>query len=163
MSKNGESPNVVGANVSDLAVADLKIGEGALVTTIKPVFLLFTASFWLGIFPTILSFLDFLFALSQSETGGPVATAIASILSAFGMDITGEGIGAFMQKMYPLYFALFMWQRGDLSGMLGRPYTLDKTKADTVIRAVENGKTAFEVGKEMGAKLKDGFGLKVRR
>ena len=145
--------DIQNANVNDLTVAD--VPGKTIVTTIKPVFFLFTASFWLGLAPGIAAALEFVFTYFAGPDGGPVAASLATVLSVFGADVTGEQISELIQKLSPLYLFLFAWQRGTFSGKLPRPYTADKGKADTVIRAVENGKTAFETGKEIGKLAKD--------
>lgn len=54
------------------------------MTQPKPIFILFTRSFWLGLLPAALAVLDVLSALAGGETAGAVATIIAQV---FGVDV----------------------------------------------------------------------------
>ena len=125
-----------------------------MTRTIIPVFFAKTRSFWLGIVPGALTAVDVAFQVLGSADGGPVADALAMVLSAFGADVTGEAIATTMQRLAPLYLLIFAQQRGTFSGKLPRPYTADPKVERAVVEAVENGKSAFEAGKRLGKALK---------
>lgn len=119
-------------------------------TTIAPITFWKTRSFWFGWFPALLTLLDSAFQLIDTAAAVPVANALAMILSLFGADISGEDIAVFMKTIAPLYALIVAQQRGGLS----RPYTMDPTKEQQVAKAVEDGKSAFEAGKQIGAAIK---------
>lgn len=121
--------------------------------TIAPIFIAKTRSFWLGIVPTALTTLDLAFAQLAGEGSEPLANALAGAADLLGFGWTGEEIAGFMRTLYPLYLLIFAQQRGTFSGALPRPYTIDPAKEKAVVQAVENGKTAFEVGKRLGESL----------
>lgn len=124
------------------------------ITTIAPIAFWKTPSFWAGIVPTALTTLDLAFQALAGENGAPVAGAVASIAALVGLDWTAEQIAGFMQTLYPLYLLVFAQQRGTFSGAIPRPYTADASKEQIVVRAIENGKTAFEAGKAIGKAIK---------
>lgn len=124
------------------------------IKTIVPVFFAKTRSFWFGIVPTVLTTVDLAFAHLTSEGSEPVANAIAAALTLIGPEWTGEQIASFMRTLYPLYLLIFAQQRGTFNGALPRPYTIDPAKEKLVVEAVKNGKSAFEMGKAIGAAIK---------
>lgn len=91
-----------------------------------------TRSFWLGLFPGAVSALDLAFLYLAGENSGPIAAALAELFRLFGSDLTGGQITDFMQKMYPLYMAIFAQQRGLFSGKIARPYAMSAKKEDVV-------------------------------
>lgn len=94
-----------------------------------PIFFAWTRSFWLGIFPAVLTGIDLLLALmADSATAGPVAMVLSVLLSVpaalpgFGwLAATPEQVGAFMQAMAPIYALIVGQQRSGAA----RPYTID--------------------------------------
>ena len=82
-----------------------------------PIFILWTRSFWFGIFPILGILFDVAISLfSDPTTGPPVAGLIAMIL---GLD--AAAVESAMLKLSPLFALLIAQQRaGD-----ARPYTLD--------------------------------------
>lgn len=94
-----------------------------------PIFFAWTRSFWLGIFPALLTALDLLLVLmADSATSGPVAKVLSILLSVPaavpGFDwlaATPEQIGAFMQALAPIYALIVGHQRAGAA----RPYTID--------------------------------------
>lgn len=117
--------------------------------TIAPIFLLKTRSFWLGIFPILLTAGDMLFSTATAGDGGPLVAMIAQITGYATADVQ-----ATVLKLTPLWTLIFAQQRGTFSGAIPRPYTLDPKKEKVIVDAVENGKSAFEAGKAIGAALK---------
>ena len=125
-----------------------------MIKTISPIFFAKTRSFWLAIFPGILTIIDVMFQSIGTGTGSePIADAIALLLNAGGIDWTGAQIASYMQKLSPLYILIFAQQRGTFSGAIPRPYTIDLTKENAVTQAIEDGKSAFEAGKALGRSL----------
>lgn len=119
------------------------------VKTIAPIFILKTRSFWLGIFPLLLTALDILFSGVTSGTGGPIVDIIALVFGYSAADVQ-----ALLLKLAPVWGLIIAQQRGGWTSGIPRPYTLDPKKEEEVITAVENGKTAFEAGKQLGESLK---------
>ena len=123
--------------------------DTSTVRTIAPVTLWKTKSFWLGIVPLIITAIDTLLSFLGSDTGGPVVALLSSI---FGFE--AADLQSFLIKITPVWGMIIAWQRGGFGGGIPRPYTLDPKKEKEVIAAIEEGKTAFEKGKEIGAGLK---------
>lgn len=123
-----------------------------MTTTIAPIFIAKTRSFWLGIVPAVLTLIDVAFQALTAEGSEPVANAMAMILSAVGFDVTGDQIAGFMRALAPLYALIVAQQRAGVS----RPYTVDPAKEREVIRTIEDGKSAFKAGKAFGERLKRG-------
>lgn len=124
------------------------------VKTIAPIVFWKTKSFWAGIMPTALTTVDLVFNRLGGEGSEPIANALAAVLNIVGLDWTGEQIASFMRTLYPLYLLIFAQQRGTFSGKIPRPYTADATKEATVEMAIQNGKSAFEMGKTIGKSLR---------
>lgn len=72
------------------------------------------------------------------------------ILSVFGADVTGDDIALFMKTIAPVYALIVAHQRSGLT----RPYTASLSKEQEIVRVIEDGNTAFEVGKAFGDRLK---------
>lgn len=123
------------------------------IKTIAPIAFWNTKSFWGGIVPTVLTTVDMIISQLSSEGSEPVANALASVLNTIGFEVTGEQIAGFMRTLYPLYLLIFAQQRGTFSGAIPRPYTVDQAKETAVVQAVENGKSAFEMGKAIGKSI----------
>ncbi len=121
-----------------------------MTKTIAPIFIAKTRSFWLGIVPASLTLIDVAFQALTAEGSEPVANALALILSAFGADLTGEQIAGVMRALAPLYALIVAQQRSGLA----RPYTASLGVEKAVVAAVEDGKSAFEAGKAIGASIK---------
>lgn len=124
------------------------------IKNIVPVFIGKTRSFWLGIVPTVLTTMDLAFAHLTGDGSAPVANALSAAVDLVGIQVTGDQIADFMQTLYPLYLLIFAQQRGTFSGKIPQPYTIDPEKERTVIKVVEDGKSAFEAGKAFGEALK---------
>ena len=94
----------------------------------EPIFFAWTRSFWLGIFPALLTAADVTFNLfSSSETSIPVAGVLAAFIgvfsSIFGLEwsITAEAVHQFMTNLAPIYAMIVGYQRMHAA----RPYTID--------------------------------------
>lgn len=94
----------------------------------EPIFFAWTKSFWLGLFPAILTIVDVSFQLfSSAETSMPVAAVIAAFLGVFsnlfnvGWAVTAEMVHAFMTNLAPIYAMIVGYQRMHAA----RPYTID--------------------------------------
>lgn len=119
------------------------------IKTIAPVFIGWTRSFWLGIVPAGLTLFDVLMAAFTQPGNEPVAAFLSSVLG----QITGwtpDQIHDAMKAAAPIYALIVAQQRAGLT----RPYTLDPAKEKAVVQAVEDGKSAFELGKQVGEALK---------
>lgn len=94
-----------------------------------PIFFAWTRSFWLGIFPAILTGIDLLLMMmADSATAGPVAMVLSVLLSVPAavpglgwLAATPEQVAAFMQTMAPIYALIVGHQRRGAA----RPYTID--------------------------------------
>lgn len=94
-----------------------------------PIFFAWTRSFWLGIFPALLTGIDLLLVLTaDSATAGPVAAVLSALLAVPAalpglgwLAATPDQVGAFMQAMAPIYALIVGQQRSGAA----RPYTLD--------------------------------------
>lgn len=94
-----------------------------------PIFFAWTRSFWLGIFPALLTGMDLLLIMSSdAATAGPVAQVLSILLSILAsapgfawLAATPEQVGAFMQALAPIYAIIVGHQRAGAA----RPYTLD--------------------------------------
>lgn len=95
----------------------------------NPIFFAWTRSFWLGIFPALLTAIDLLLVLmADNATAGPVAAVLSILLTVPAavpglgwLAATPEQIGAFMQALAPLYAIIVGYQRRGAA----RPYTID--------------------------------------
>lgn len=94
-----------------------------------PIFFAWTRSFWLGIFPALLTGVDVAFRIfGDAATAAPVAAALAGALALAAMipglswlAVTPEQIMATMQAAAPLYALIVGQQRMHAA----RPYTID--------------------------------------
>jgi hypothetical protein len=94
-----------------------------------PIFFAWTKSFWLGIFPALLTVVDTVFSLfSSAETAAPVAAVIAAFLNTAAfipglaeLNTSAEDVHAFMTALAPIYAMIVGYQRMHAA----RPYTLD--------------------------------------
>ena len=95
----------------------------------EPIFFAWTKSFWLGLFPALLTIADTIFNLfSSAETAAPVAAVIAAFLNtASGLPwldflaVTPEAVHSFMTGLAPLYAMIVGYQRMHAA----RPYRTD--------------------------------------
>ncbi len=87
-----------------------------------PIFFAWTRSFWLGIFPALLTAMDIAFQIfGDPATSAPVAAALAWVTGWFGVTVQPEAIARVMQAMAPLYALIVAQQRSHAA----RPYTID--------------------------------------
>lgn len=91
---------------------------------ITPVWFLRTRSFWLGIFPAIVTMIDLMLEIFASEAAGPVGAAIATLLQVFGFEVTGDDVSTFMRGLAPVYALIIAHQRRGLN----RPYVATAAK-----------------------------------
>ena len=88
----------------------------------EPIFFAWTRSFWLGIFPALLTALDIAFQIfGDPSTAAPVAAALAWVVRLAGGTVTPDAIARVMQAMAPLYALIVAQQRSHAA----RPYTID--------------------------------------
>jgi len=94
----------------------------------EPIFFAWTKSFWLGLFPALLTIVDVGFTMfSNTETSMPIATVVAAFIGVFsnlfsmGWAITAEMVHGFMTNLAPLYAMIVGYQRMHAA----RPYTID--------------------------------------
>lgn len=94
----------------------------------EPIFFAWTRSFWLGIFPALLTIVDVTFSLfSTAETSVPVAGVVAAFIGVFsntfglGWSITAEAVHQFMTHLAPIYAMIVGYQRMHAA----RPYTIN--------------------------------------
>ncbi|WP_306755516.1 hypothetical protein [Paracoccus actinidiae] len=121
-----------------------------MIKTIAPIFILKTRSFWLGIFPLLLTVLDTFFtSLSAGGDGGLLVQVLAQLLGYDPSEIRG-----FLLAVTPLWGLIIAQQRGGFGGAIPRPYTMEPEKEKQIMEAVENGKATFEAGMEAGEALK---------
>lgn len=114
--------------------------------TITPIFILKTRSFWLGIFPLLMTLLDSLLAnVGPDGAGGPVADLLAAVLGVDPATMRG-----WLLLVSPVWGLVIAQQRAGLS----RPYTANPATENAVLQAVKDGKDAFEQGKMIGKALK---------
>lgn len=126
------------------------------IKAIAPVFIAKTRSFWLGIFPSILTLIDTVVRLFTETGNEPVAEAIAALLHP----LTGwsaDQIRTTMLAIAPIWALIVAQQRSGLA----RPYTIDPAKERTVVEIVQDGKSAFEEGKRVGEALRKAGGSGV--
>lgn len=120
-----------------------------VIKTIAPIFILKTRSFWLGIFPLLLTALDTFFtSLSADGDGGPLVQMLAQL-----PDYDPSEIRGFLLAVTPLWGLIIAQQRGGFGGAIPRSYTMDPEKEKQIMEAVENGKATFEAGMEAGEAL----------
>lgn len=95
----------------------------------EPIFFAWTRSFWLGLFPAILTGIDMLIMVfNNADLAGPVAATIAAALTAVSglpyldwLATTPAQINAFMLAIAPIYALIVGQQRMHAA----RPYTID--------------------------------------
>lgn len=88
----------------------------------RPLFILWARSFWLGILPSVLAFLEFaIVALSDQANIGPIAAAISAV---FGVDT--DSVYQFMVTLVPLFSLIVAHQRRGQN----RPYSLNPQDTD---------------------------------
>lgn len=94
----------------------------------EPIFFAWTKSFWLGLFPALLTIVDVVFNLFNSaDTSMPFATVLAAFIGVFsnlfslGWDVTTVMIHQFMTGLAPIYAMIVGYQRMHAA----RPYTID--------------------------------------
>jgi uncharacterized membrane protein YkgB len=95
----------------------------------KPIFFAWTKSFWLGIFPALLTIIDTLFNLfTTAETAVPAAAVIAAFLNTASglpwldvLQTTPEAVHKAMTALAPVYAMIVGYQRMHAA----RPYTID--------------------------------------
>lgn len=107
--------------------------------TLRPIFIMKTRSFWLGIAPALLTILDVMFAAATGDASAtPVASAISTVLGwAFGW--TPEQIFGVMKALAPIYAFIVAQQRSGIT----RPYAATP--------AAENEKPAAVLVKDVKA------------
>ena len=87
-----------------------------------PIFFAWTRSFWLGLFPALLTAIDVAFALfSDPAAGAPVSALIAWAVGFVFPSVAADQIAATMQALAPVYAIIIAQQRSGAS----RPYTAD--------------------------------------
>lgn len=119
------------------------------IKTIAPILIARTRSFWLGIVPATLTLIDVIARTVSDGSAEPIAGALAAILGPiFGA--TAEGIHGFMLAVAPLCALVVAHQRSGLA----RPYTTSPSKERDLVRAIEDGKSAFEAGKAFAERLR---------
>lgn len=119
------------------------------IKTVAPIFIAKTRSFWLGIVPAALTLIDVIAGAASDGSAEPIAGALAAIIGPF-TGLSAEDIHRFMLAVAPLCALIVAHQRGGLS----RPYTASPAKEQAVLRAIEDGRSAFDVGKSLGERLK---------
>jgi hypothetical protein len=97
----------------------------------EPIFFAWTKSFWLGLFPALLTLMDLGFNMfSNAETAMPAAAVIAAFIGVFSgllswlwtiPAVTAEQVHQFMTNLAPIYAMIVGYQRMHAA----RPYTLD--------------------------------------
>lgn len=88
----------------------------------EPIFFAWTRSFWLGIFPAILTALDIAFQIfGDPATSAPVAAALGWVMGLVGLEVQPDAIARVMQAMAPLYAMIVGYERMHAA----RPYTID--------------------------------------
>ena len=97
----------------------------------EPIFFAWTKSFWLGLFPALLTIVDTLFnVFSTAETSVPAATVIAAFIGVFSNlvswlwtipTVTADQVHQFMTGLAPIYAMIVGYQRMHAA----RPYTID--------------------------------------
>ncbi|MEG4645205.1 hypothetical protein VB636_20970 [Paracoccus sp. APAP_BH8] len=113
--------------------------------TIAPIFIGKTRSFWLGIFPAVLTLIDVIVRAFTEAGQEPVAAAISAVLGQiFGW--TPDQIHSAMVALAPIYALIVAQQRAGLA----RPYTIHPSKEAEVVQAIEDGRAAFDAGKLIG-------------
>lgn len=118
------------------------------IKTIAPILITKTRSFWLGIVPAALTLVDVLVGSVSDGTSEPIAGAIAALTGPL-TGWTADQVHAFMLAVAPVFALVVAHQRGGLS----RPYTANPAKEKAIVQVVEDGKSAFEAGKAIGAAL----------
>ena len=104
-----------------------------MIKTIAPIFILKTRSFWLGIFPLLLTVLDTFFtSLSAGGDGGLLVQMLAQLLGYDPSEIRG-----FLLAVTPLWGLIIAQQRGGFGGAIPRPYTMEPEKEKQIMEAGE--------------------------
>ena len=119
------------------------------IKTVAPIFIAKTRSFWLGIVPAALTLIDVIAGAASDGSAEPIAGALAAIIGPL-TGITAESIHSFMLAVAPLCALIVAHQRSGLS----RPYTASPAKEQAVLRAIEDGRSAFDAGRSIGERLK---------
>ena len=112
---------------------------------VRPIAFWKTRSWWLGVFPALLTLLDGLMQQLDSPAAIPVANSIAMLLNAFGVDVTGQDIVDYMRAMAPLYALIVMHQRRGIN----RPYVTSTAKEANAVVVVKKGAEAYRQGQEI--------------
>lgn len=94
-----------------------------------PIFFAWTRSFWLGIFPAIMTAIEVaVMAFADPSTSGPAAALISVILGGVSLipwfdwvAATPDQVQAFMVGISPIYAMIVGQQRAHAA----RPYTID--------------------------------------
>lgn len=94
-----------------------------------PIFFAWTRSFWLGLFPALLTIIDTTFNLfASADTATPVAAIISAFLNLLagwtGLEFvaaTREEVHNTMAALAPVYAMIVGYQRSHAA----RPYTID--------------------------------------
>ena len=95
----------------------------------EPIFFAWTRSFWLGLFPALLTIADTVFNLfASAETATPVAAVIAAFMNVLAgftgwefLIVTREEVHNTMTGLAPIYAMIVGYQRAHAA----RPYTID--------------------------------------
>ena len=86
-----------------------------------PIFFAWTRSFWLGVFPTILTLIDVAFQIfATPDAGAPVAALLAAILHP-AWPVAADDIERTMRALAPIYALIIAQQRAGAA----RPYSLN--------------------------------------
>lgn len=109
---------------------------------IRPIAWWKTRSWLLGGIPAVLTFIDTVMQVFESESAVPVANAISLLINTFGGDLQGEEIAAFMKGISPLYAILILHQRRGLN----RPYVASTEAEKQAIQVIELGE---QIGKTL--------------
>lgn len=112
---------------------------------IKPIAFWKTRSWWLGVFPALLTLLDGIMQQLDSPAAVPVANSIAILLNAFGIDLTGQDIVGYMRAIAPLYAVIVMHQRRGIN----RPYSTSTANEAEAMVVVKKGAEAYRQGREI--------------
>lgn len=112
---------------------------------IKPIAFWKTRSWWLGVFPALLTLLDAVMQQLDTPAAIPVANSIAILLNAFGMDLTGQDIVGYMRAIAPLYAVIVMHQRRGIN----RPYSTTTANETDAMVVIKKGAESYNQGREI--------------